>query len=64
MKLYGYYAPYEEDADDVLQEIAQYQVFFTLFRYLYDGCMVYLYSYSYLTLFPSNYISHSNNIII
>ena len=32
MKLYGFYAPYDADADDVLQETAQYQVFFTLFR--------------------------------
>ena len=42
MKLYGYYAPYEQDADDVLQEIAQYQVFFTLFRYdEYIKCVVF-----------------------
>ena len=31
MKLYGFYAPYEDDSDDMLQEMAQYQVFFTLF---------------------------------
>lgn len=31
MKLYGEFHPYESDKDDVLQELAQYQVFFTLF---------------------------------
>ena len=31
MKLYGYYKPYKADSDDILQETAQYQVFFTLF---------------------------------
>lgn len=31
MKLYGFFQPYQDDADDYLQEAAQYQVFFTLF---------------------------------
>jgi hypothetical protein len=31
MKLYGYFAPMLEPVDDFLQELAQYQVFFTLF---------------------------------
>jgi hypothetical protein len=31
MKLYGYFNPLVEDDDDFLQELAQYQVFFTLF---------------------------------
>jgi hypothetical protein len=31
MKLYGYFAPMLEPQDDFLQELAQYQVFFTLF---------------------------------
>jgi len=31
VKLYGYYQPYELDELDVVQEVAQYQVFFTLF---------------------------------
>jgi hypothetical protein len=31
IKLYGYFAPYENDEDDFLQELAQYQVFITLF---------------------------------
>ena len=31
IKLYGYFAPYESDEDDFLQELAQYQVFITLF---------------------------------
>ena len=31
MKLYGEFKPYEKDSDDILQELSQYQVFFTLF---------------------------------
>ena len=31
MKLYGEFRPYENDSDDILQELSQYQVFFTLF---------------------------------
>ena len=31
IKLYGYYQPYERDDDDLLQEVAQYQIFMTLF---------------------------------
>jgi hypothetical protein len=31
MKLYGYYAPFIKDDDDRLQELAQYQIFLTLF---------------------------------
>ena len=31
MKLYGEFKPYENDSDDILQELSQYQVFFTLF---------------------------------
>ena len=31
MKLYGYYAPFIKDDDDSLQELAQYQIFLTLF---------------------------------
>ena len=29
IKLYGYFAPYERDADDVSAEVGQYQIFFT-----------------------------------
>jgi hypothetical protein len=29
IKLYGYYAPYERDADDVVAEVGQFQIFFT-----------------------------------
>lgn len=38
MKLYGYYKPYDDISDDVLQEMAQYQVFFTLFGYVFPVC--------------------------
>jgi hypothetical protein len=31
IKLYGYYGPFKKDDDDVLQEMAQFQVFITLF---------------------------------
>ena len=31
LKLYGYYGPFKKDDDDVLQEMAQFQVFITLF---------------------------------
>ena len=31
MKLYAYFSPFLEEKDNVLQEMAQYQVFFTLF---------------------------------
>jgi len=31
MKLYNYYKPYDDNTDDILQEYAQYQIFFTLF---------------------------------
>jgi hypothetical protein len=31
VKLYGYFAPYKSDENDFLQEVAQYQVFITLF---------------------------------
>jgi hypothetical protein len=31
IKLYSAYAPYQEDDDDFLQEMAQYQVFIVLF---------------------------------
>jgi len=31
MKLYAFFQPYIDDRHDELQEIAQYQVFFTLF---------------------------------
>jgi hypothetical protein len=31
IKIYGYFRPFIEDSDDLLQELAQYQIFFTLF---------------------------------
>ena len=31
IKLYGYYRPFKNLDDDILQEMAQYQVFITLF---------------------------------
>lgn len=31
IKLYGYFAPYKKVDDDVLQEMAQFQVYITLF---------------------------------
>ena len=31
IKLYGYYGPFVNDDDDILQEMAQFQVFITLF---------------------------------
>lgn len=31
VKLYAFYSPYVDDEDDNLQELAQYQIFFTLF---------------------------------
>ena len=31
IKLYGFFCPFKEDDDDVLQEMAQFQVFITLF---------------------------------
>jgi hypothetical protein len=31
IKLYGYFHPYAHDEDDFLQEMAQYQIFITLF---------------------------------
>ena len=31
MKLYAFYQPYDKDEDDQLQEVAQYQIFATLF---------------------------------
>jgi hypothetical protein len=29
IKLYGYYAPYEKDADDIVAEVGQFQIFFS-----------------------------------
>jgi hypothetical protein len=31
IKLYGFFCPFKEDDDDILQEMAQFQVFITLF---------------------------------
>lgn len=31
IKLYGFFSPYKKNDDDILQEMAQFQVFITLF---------------------------------
>ena len=33
MQMYGYYQPYLSDTDDMAQEVAQWQIFLTLFWY-------------------------------